>query len=269
MNMNILKLAFAVALIAAMPFTASADVMAIHDGDVRITGDLDDLPGGGNAGDENGGNTLLVVGVNTGNVQNWALFGFDTSAGAGEVATGAELVLDMNLLTNGNHGDASNTFGIHELYSGNLGWVEGGGGIQNSAMNVSAPGLVTFQQRAFDGGTGNGIDWVDGAGTALPNFIGSFDPAEINTNTVNGWENGTLPNPTITFEFDATTAQSWLDNGRADLVLEVNDPDGMNTSRFVIQNGAVNALTVFTVPEPSAALLLLGGLAAVVLRRRR
>ena len=46
---------------------ATGEIETITTADVRLAGDLDELPTGGLVGDENGGGTSLIVGINTGN----------------------------------------------------------------------------------------------------------------------------------------------------------------------------------------------------------
>ena len=58
--------------------SAFAQIDATLTGDVRLAGDLDELPSGGQVGDENGGNTSLLIWVNAGSVENVSLIGFDT-----------------------------------------------------------------------------------------------------------------------------------------------------------------------------------------------
>lgn len=135
MNRKVVLSVLACALAVISHGFAFAQIDATLSGDVRVTGDLDELPGGGNAGDENGGFTSLVVGINDGNVQNWALMGFDTTAAAGETITGATLTIGVQTGFGGgaNHGSADDTMSIHELFATNAGWMEGSQGIQNNA----------------------------------------------------------------------------------------------------------------------------------------
>ena len=245
-----ISIAIAVAVVAA-PSIAFGSNLATRTGDVRVTGDLDDLPGGGVRGGENGGFTSILVGLNTGRVQNWGLLGFEfTDVDPADVATGGRLVIGVaQAFTNGNHGTTADSFVIRELYAGNTGWQEGTGTIGNT--NNLNSGDVTFAERGF--GTS---DWLDAAGNPVDNFIGAFDgTVQLNTNTVSGYdvpvadEDPTSP-PILTFDFDAATGQRWLAQGFADLVIEVIDADGMNTSRFNLINGTAQ-LVVTTTGDPA------------------
>ena len=224
---------------------ATGEIETITTADVRLAGDLDELPTGGLVGDENGGGTSLLVGINTGNVDNFALIGFDTTdpSGllAGQTILSAEITVGVQTgFSNANHGDETNTLSIHSLFETNsvAGWMGGGAAIQNNATNVASNGVVTFQLREFNTG-GAGGEWLDATGAALPNMLGSWDDTTpINTNTINGWVSGSAPT-SITFEVtDQALIQRWLTDGFADIVLQVNDPDGMNTSRFNLVDGS-------------------------------
>lgn len=241
------------AIVLTATSLASAGEIATRTGDVRVTGDLDELPGGGNAGDENGGFTSLLVGVNSpGRVQNWALLGFDFSgADPAAVATGGRLVMAVEQgFSNGNHGTSADSFVIRELFPTNTGWTEGGQTIQNNATNVANPGVVTFQEQAAATSP-----WLDAGGSAVDNFIGAFDgTVQVNTGTVSGYENAAGP-PILTFVFDAATGQRWLDQGFADLVVEVIDADAMdpalaNTTRFNLNNGSAQLIVSTTDDVP-------------------
>lgn len=251
----------ALAVAALLPSFASAQIGALRTGDVRITGDLDELPGGGNAGDENGGFTGLVLGANTGNVENWALFGFDLTSISAPPVIGAEFIVDVNQgFTNANHGDSGNSFSIFELHGTNSGWLEGGQGIQNTVANVANPGVVTFQQQAF-----GSTDWQDAAGANVDNFMDAFGPTPLAT--IPAYNQGAGP-AQLSFQFSAAQAQAWLSQGFADLVIEVDDPDGLRTSRFVVNNNTAQ-LNILVVPEPSSAAMLGLMLGGFVMRRKR
>ena len=82
--------------------------------------------------------------------------------------------------------------------------------------------------------------------------MGAFDgTVQVNTGTVSGYEvpvadeDPTGP-PILTFDFDAATGQRWLAQGFADLVIEVIDADGMNTSRFNLTNGTAQLIVTTT-----------------------
>ena len=250
---------------AAVPTLAPAQIVATRTGDVRVTADLDLLPGGGNAGDENGGFTQLIVGLNTGRVQNWSLLGFDLSTVStpADISVGGELTIGVNPdFRNGNHGDTGNSFSVHELFGLNNGWVEGTQGIQNNATNIAQDGVVTFQQQAF-----NTTDWVDASGAPVANFISAFDSTPLDT--VPGYNAGFSP-ASLVFTFDAATGQRWLDQGFADFVIEVNDPDGLNTSRFSLFNDTAQlTINPVAVPEPSTAGLLGLTISGLMIRRKR
>jgi len=165
---------------------ASAQIAATLTGDVRLAGDLDELPTGGNVGDENGGSSNLVIGINTGNVDNFALLGFDTSLATGEVVTGATITISVQtaFTGGGDHGSVADTLSIHELFSTNAGWVPGSQGVANTAANVAANGVVSFQNQAH--GTG-GTLWQDAAGTDVDNLLGAFD-STAPIATIGGWD---------------------------------------------------------------------------------
>lgn len=243
--MKKLSISFTIAaMVLATTSIAFAAEVAIRTGDVRVTGDLDELPGGGNAGDENGGFTSLVVGLNSpARVQNWALLGFDFSgADTSVVATGGRLIIGVQTgFTNGNHGTAADSFVIRELYSSNTGWTEGTQSIANNATNVAAAGVVTFQER--EAATS---PWLDADGNAVDNMLGAFDnTVQVNVGTVSGYEQAAGP-PLLTFDFDAATGQRWLAQGFADLVIEVIDADGMDTTRFNLTNGTAQLVVTTT-----------------------
>lgn len=257
----------ALAILAAVPTLVSAQIVANRTGDVRVTADLDLLPGGGNAGDENGGFTQLILGLNTGNVQNWALLGFDLSTVStpADISVGGELTIGVNPnFTNGNHGDTGNSFSVYELYGLNNGWLEGTQGIANNAVNVAQNGVVTFQQQAF-----NATDWVGNLGNPVTSFLDAFDNTAP-LDTVGAYNQGAAP-ASLTFTFNAATGQQWLNQGFVDLVIGVNDPDGLNTSRFsVLQDTAQLTINpVATIPEPSSAALLGLAMSGLVMRRKR
>ena len=132
--------------------SAFAQIDATLTGDVRLAGDLDELPSGGQVGDENGGNTSLLIGVNAGSVENVSLIGFDTSAAMGQTVNGATLTIAVGTgFTGGdNHGSELDTITIHELFDTNTGWNPGTQGITNSFGNVAAPGVVSFQFQGHD-----------------------------------------------------------------------------------------------------------------------
>lgn len=194
-------------------------------------------------------------------MENWALFGFDLTGISAPPVIGAEFIVDVNQgFANPNHGDAGNSFSIFELHGTNAGWLEGGQGIQNSLANVANPDVVTFQQQAF-----GATNWQDAAGVDVDNFIGAFESTPLAT--IPAYNEGEGP-AQLTFQFSAAQAQAWLSQGFADLVIEVDDPDGLRTSRFVIDNNTAQ-LNILVVPEPSSVAvfgLVMGGL---VMRRKR
>ena len=77
------------------------------------------------------------------------------------------------------------------------------------------------------------MPWQDASGANVDIFIGAFSTTPVGT-SVAGWVSGEAP-ASVVFEFDATTAQAWADQGFIDLVLQVAD-DGSGTSRFNLSN---------------------------------
>lgn len=226
--------------LSAMPLAASAQLEAVRTGDVRVSGDTR-VAGGGLNGDENGGFTSLIVGINTNLIENWALVGFDTTGAEGQTATGAEFTINVQTGFGGgaNHGSEADTFTLHNVFASNTGWDEGTQSISASDAEADS-GAVTFLQRAYQED-----NWKDASGADVSDFYGAFDPTPISTaETINGWVSGSAPD-SITFNItDAALAQTWLDNGSADVVIQVND-DGSDTSRFNLTNGSAQ-LTILT-----------------------
>ena len=190
----------ALACVVSIAFSswASAQITATLNGDVRVAADLNALPTGGLVGDENGGFTSLVIGVNnpgTGapGVENWALMGFDASAATGETVSGATLTIGVQTGFGGgtNHGTADDFLNIHEMYATNAGWDPGGQGIQNNATNVAAEGVVSFNYRGHST-TGNEVPWQDASGANVDIFIGAFSTTPVGT-SVAGWVSGEAP----------------------------------------------------------------------------
>ena len=244
--MKYLNLHFLVILaIATLPAISSAqtEITAGNITDVRISADLDLLPSGGNNGDDNGGLDSKLIGLNLGNVENWALMGFDLEPLAGSSVVSATITVNIapTPFNNSNHGDTADSFSIHELYAGNAGWTEGNRTI-GQAVASQAGGAATFQNQSDVGAVADAgdIPWVDGDGANLENFIGAFDSTALNTNTVMGWDGPDTAPTQIEFDLDAATVQGWIDAGSvAGIVLTVTD-DGSSTSRFNFAGGANN-----------------------------
>ena len=254
----------ATVVLLACSESANAQIFANLRADVRVTGiepaNNGGVTDGGNAGDENGGNTQLIVGINSGLVQNWALYGFDGIVPNGQAVTGATLTIVPNgAFTNGNHGSVEDSFNIHQVFTTNAGWNGGGQAISNNATNMANPGVVTFRQAGW-----TTQDWLDAGGNSVPNILGAFDATPLAS--TGGYDQGAEP-ALLTFDFDAATAQGWVDDGFADLVLSVTDGVGDNTTRYGL--GQLNAaLTIQTVPEPSSFVLALSCLVFFAVRRK-
>ena len=243
-NLNVhFLLAMGVATLLPAISTAQTVVTAGNTTDVRISADLNSLPSGGNNGDDNGGNDSSLIGLNSNNIQNWALMGFDLTPLAGSSVASATITVNIPAtpFNNANHGDTADFFTIHELYAGNAGWTEGDGRI-NGENADGADGAATFQNQSDAGATPDPSDipWVDATGANLENFIGAFDSTALNTNFIMGWDGPDTAPTAIEFELDPATVQGWIDAGSvAGIVLAVTD-GGDNQSRFNFYGGPNN-----------------------------
>lgn len=246
-------------VVTLLPTISSAQTELVTAGntiDVRISGDLDELPLGGNNGDDNGGADSKLVGLNLNNIQNWALVDLDLDPVAGSTVISATITITVSPvpLNNPHHGDTDDFFTLHELYAGNAGWLQGTRTIGQPAAN-QADDAATFQNRADVGPTPDAgdIPWVDATGANVDNFIGAFNPTALNTNTVPGWNTPDDAPTFIEFEMDPATVQAWIDAGTVPgIVFAVND-GGDNQSRFNFLGGQNFQLNV---TRPSTATLL-------------
>lgn len=257
-NLNVhFLLAIGVATLLPAISTAQTVVTAGNTTDVRISADLNSLPSGGNNGDDNGGFDSRLIGLNSNNIENWALMGFDLTPLAGSSVASATITVNIAAtpFNNANHGDTADFFTIHELYDGNAGWLEGNRTI-GQAVASQAGGAATFQNQSDAGATPDPSDvpWVDATGANLENFIGAFDSTALNTNTIMGWDGPATAPTEIEFELDPETVQGWIDAGSvAGIVLAVTD-GGDNQSRFNFAGGPNNFNLNVTVADDSVLL---------------
>lgn len=275
-RLKLYVLVFVTAATMLLPNIAAAQTLVTvgNNADTRISGDLDLLPSGGSNGEENGGFNANLIGLNTVNIENWSLLGFDVSTFTGAQVVSATLNVTPNFdFSNPNFGDMADILSVHELHSGNAGWIEGDRMISFGLASTPL-GATTFQNRSDFGPTPDprDIPWVDGSGAALSNFFGAFDTNNLNTNTVFGYNSSTVPEQ-VEFDLNPTTVQGWLDAGSvAGIVLAVQD-GGNSRSRFNFQAGpgavSLNIVTVPTVPEPTSLAVVALGLAGFAVRRHR
>lgn len=200
-----------------------------------------------NNAEANGGGDTSLIGINTGGVNNWGINQWDLSEIAGDTVTEVSLSFVVNQsFANANHGSALDTISVHQLYSTNAGWIEGGQVV--NASNVQTGGAATFNFQAQTSAT-EGTPWQDASGADVANFLGAFDPVAIDS--VAGYTEGNGP-ATIDFTVPIALAQSWVDDPAsfAGLVLVAND-DGDGRSRF----NFVGNPGVLTINPPPAVIV--------------
>ena len=199
------------------------------------------LADGTNA-EANGGGDSSLIGINTAGINNWGINQWDLSSIQGRVVTEVTLTFAVNAgFANANHGSALDTISIHEMYSTNAGWLEGGQ--LANASNEETMGSATFNFQAQDSAT-LGTPWQDASGADVANFLGAFDATPIDT--VAGYAVGEGPT-TIEFVVPIATAQRWVDDPAAfaGIVLSASDVDGDSRSRFnFFSNPAVLSINV-------------------------
>lgn len=177
----------------------------------------------------NGGNDTSLLGLNVAGINNWGLNQWDLTEITGDTVTEVTLTFSRGLgFANANHGTDADTISIHELYSTNAGWIEGGQIINGS--NVETGGAVTFNYQSQTSET-TGTAWKDASGADVANFLGAFNPTPIDT--VPGYNQGEGPTQ-LEFTVPIATAQAWVDDPAsfAGLVLVSNDVNGDSRSRF-------------------------------------
>ena len=220
---------------------------------------------GANA-EANGGNDSSLIGINAGGVNNWGLNQWDLSSLTGETVTSVSLFFDVQEnFTNANHGSTLDTISIHEIFSTNAGWLEGGQVVNGT--NVETNGGATFNFQSQTSAT-TGTAWQDAAGNDLSNLLGAFDTTAIDS--IAGYDQGTGPD-TVSFNLPVALVQGWVDDPSsfAGLVLQSND-NGDNLGRFnFLGNPGTLSITTAAVPEPSSlAIVGMFGIAAFMRRRR-
>jgi len=156
----------------------------------------------------NGGGYELVV-----SPRSWALLGFDNIVPDGRTVTGATFTIVPTTLYSAGalpgHGSSADWLQVHQLFSGNAGWIEGTG--SNFAPALALPGEVTFSERASQQ-----TPWGDASSLPVNNITEAFDQTPLDS--VSGFGIGEEPSR-LTFNFDAATAQGWVDAGFTDLVI--------------------------------------------------
>lgn len=182
-----------------------------------------------NNAEANGGNDTSLLGLNTNGINNWGVNQWDLSSIAGDTVTEVTLTFSRGLgFANANHGTDADSLSLHQLYSTNAGWLEGGQVINGA--NVETGGAVTFNFQSQTSETA-GTPWQDAAGNDVANFLGAFDPTPIVT--VPGFNQGE-GDARVEFTIPIAVAQAWVDDPAsfAGLVLVSNDLDGDSRSRF-------------------------------------
>lgn len=182
----------------------------------------------GNA-EANGGNDTSLIGLNTNGINNFGINQWDLSEIAGDIVTEVTLTFAYAVnYTNVNHGSDVDTFSIHEVYSTNAGWLEGGQIINSS--NVETNGAVTYNFQSQTSET-TGTPWQDASGVNVANLLGAFDPTPIDT--VPAFNEGDGP-ARVEFTVPIATVQAWVDDPAsfAGIVLLANDVDNDSRTRF-------------------------------------
>ena len=182
--------------------------------------------------DNNGGGSFPnLIGVNTGGVENFALYEFDFEAMTGVTARGATITVFSDILMNANHGDANDSIVINELALTNTDYVTGGL-IITGADNMTDDGSISFLSRVQyndSPGPPSGVTepWLNNDGQPVPNLLGAITPVA----SVAGYEEG--DSPVLRFTIDQEQAQQWVDDGVVGLVVTADD-NGDSRSRFEI-----------------------------------
>ena len=248
--------------------------------------------GNGQAEQNYGGRTEIILGPNSGNPRD-ALIRFDVTSFASQINAGlnvkrATLTLYERSSRNGTQPAGPTTFSVQPLVSGNAGWVEGtasgaGGGLQGQLGSVSRLYLATPSSATPDGGPADdGLQWFSAGGGATSDTIptqfapGTDTRAELGAADLTS--DGSNDNETWEIELDRPGLKALLPGWLA-------DPNG-NPGLAIIQTGGAGgqwffgsiesvedstdpAITLHLefVPEPSSVLLIgLAGLGMVVVR---
>ncbi|MEM7311670.1 MAG: PEP-CTERM sorting domain-containing protein [Planctomycetota bacterium] len=214
-------------LVLVLAFSSVSSAVIVNNfGDVRLVTEpagIRDFDNGGNT------DTGRLIGINTGLVDNFMVFDFESlDPVAGETVSGALVnVFVAQAFSSATHGSDQDIIVLHEMALPNAGWVEGTGIIRGTT-NFTDDGSISYANRVtyLPGGIIPSEPWLDDNGQPVANL----EEAISQVATTSGYNVGEAP-PFITFEVDAATAQGWVDNGIAGLVLSSID-DGDDTSRF-------------------------------------
>ncbi|MEO1528565.1 MAG: hypothetical protein AAFX06_24360 [Planctomycetota bacterium] len=249
------------------PSFVIADFIVSTDGDARILTEPS-----GNRDDNNGGNTITgsLIGRNTGNVDNFMIYDFDSlqdqataALAANEIVVGATVSVQVaTSFSSGTHGDVDDMIILNEIALTNRGFTTGNSTI-TGADNAATDGSVTFLNRAQQ--VVSPEAWQDAAGLDQANVLGAISQI----GTFQGWNVGDAP-AQMTFAVDAVTANDWIDNGLAGFVLQSID-GGNGNARFNmgLNAASISFATTTAIPEPGAAAFLSVLAATAVVRRRR
>ena len=214
----------------AIPFVIAALVSTVCSAQITV-GNVSDVrlvtEPSGSRDNDNGGNTESgrLIGINTGLIDNFMVFGFgDLAAVSGETISAATVTFTVAQgFMNANHGSIDDIIVLNELALPNIGWVEGNGAISGTT-NSTTDGSISYNNR--EQFFSNSTPWQDASGADVANLEGAITQLA----TAPGYNEGAAP-PSFSFDVDGATAQSWADNGLAGLVLS-NIDDGDDRSRF-------------------------------------